>query len=415
MNNSIIIKLFALIVAEVLIFNSALAIESTEIYDKSINYSCAVMSIDNNGNELRFGSGFIINKEGNVVTNAHVIVGADNVLIECNGNKGAMKRIVKYSKGIDLVEIETNITNTTKYAEICNDKLKPGSIVYTVGNPYRLKGTITIGLASSYRDIGNSEYLQISTEINPGNSGGAVIDSKGAVVGVATSGLLGAKGLNFAVPIYVLKNIDTVSMDKIIEDNSISNNKTEQIDKSIISVGGYNLGSSCHEINEINGGDASKGKADYEVFNPHGHNGAESQLFGDKVYISYECRDGILIGGGISGIAPLIAERTIEALNVKYGTPQIQHTEDGAIPKKRKNTKSVEKEKKKHENDFVGQKKLSEWRFEDGSTIVSYQYHPVGLPYANEIILYGISYHSESLKIYLERKEILKASLENKI
>ncbi len=158
------------------------------------------------------GSGFIINKNGYVMTNNHVVEHADEVLvILSSGDKYTAKIIGKDSRtDIALLKIEPK-EDLPVVALGDSDKVAVGQWVLAIGNPFGLGHTVTAGIVSAKgRVIGAGPYddfIQTDASINPGNSGGPLFNIAGEVIGINTAIISGGQGIGFAIPINMAKNI----------------------------------------------------------------------------------------------------------------------------------------------------------------------------------------------------------------
>ena len=154
------------------------------------------------------GSGFIIKENGTVITNNHVIAGADDILVKVNSKEYKAKVIgADPYMDIAVLKMETN----DKFSPVGfgdSDKARVGDWVVAIGNPFGLGGTVTSGIVSARnRDIGMTRYddfIQTDASINQGNSGGPLFNLKGEVVGINTAiiapGRSGSIGIGFAIP-----------------------------------------------------------------------------------------------------------------------------------------------------------------------------------------------------------------------
>jgi len=166
--------------------------------------------------EEGMGSGIIINQEGYILTNYHVISGANQVSVIFNNKKEVSAKIVNYDADLDLavIKVTENVTMPA-VAELGNSKdLQVGDSVVAIGNPLgkELLGSVTSGIVSATSremEVGTSKQTLIQTDaaINPGNSGGALVNSAGQVIGInsAKIGGDGVEGLGFAIPIDIVK------------------------------------------------------------------------------------------------------------------------------------------------------------------------------------------------------------------
>ena len=152
------------------------------------------------------GSGFILNADGYVMTNAHVVEGADDVIVTLTDKREFKAKIVGTDKRSDvaLVKIDASNLPTVKIGDV--SRLKVGEWVVAIGSPFGLENTVTAGIVSAKsRDTGELlPLIQTDVPINPGNSGGPLINMRGEVVGInsqiySRSG--GYMGISFAIPI----------------------------------------------------------------------------------------------------------------------------------------------------------------------------------------------------------------------
>jgi len=173
------------------------------------------------------GSGVIISKDGYIVTNHHVIEGADEIVITMNGSdKEYIAKLIGSDKGSDLavVKIEAKSLKPIKLSHAKDIKL--GDVVFAVGNPFGVGQTVTQGIISAlHKDhVGINQYenfIQTDASINPGNSGGALIDSRGALIGINAAILSqtgGNHGIGFTIPIDMVRNV----VRKLIEQGKVS-------------------------------------------------------------------------------------------------------------------------------------------------------------------------------------------------
>jgi len=155
------------------------------------------------------GSGFIIDKKGIVVTNNHVIQGAEDIFVSVNGSTEYKATVIGKDPYMDLAVLK--IESDEKFIPVSfgdSDRARVGDWVIAIGNPFGFGGTVTSGIISSRnRDIGLTRYddfIQTDASINQGNSGGPLFDLKGKVIGINTAiiapGSSGSIGLGFAIP-----------------------------------------------------------------------------------------------------------------------------------------------------------------------------------------------------------------------
>ena len=155
------------------------------------------------------GSGFIIDRKGIVVTNNHVIQGAEDIIVSVNGSTEYKAKVIGMDPYMDLAVLQ--IVSDEKFETVSfgdSDKARVGDWVIAIGNPYGFGGTVTSGIISSRnRDIGLTRYddfIQTDASINQGNSGGPLFNLDGEVIGINTAiwgpGQSGSIGIGFAIP-----------------------------------------------------------------------------------------------------------------------------------------------------------------------------------------------------------------------
>jgi serine protease Do len=158
------------------------------------------------------GSGFVMNREGYILTNNHVVEDADQIKVKLAKGKEYEGKVVGRDPKTDLALIKINGSSDLQPLTLGNsDDLKVGSWVVAVGSPFGLEQTVTAGIVSAKgRVIGSGPYdnfIQTDASINPGNSGGPLINMKGEVVGINTAIIASGQGIGFAIPINMAKEI----------------------------------------------------------------------------------------------------------------------------------------------------------------------------------------------------------------
>jgi S1-C subfamily serine protease len=164
------------------------------------------------------GSGFILDKAGHVLTNYHVIQGANRGIEVMLSNKRRYQaRVVGSDKVHDLALLQIDAPNLQPVTLASSSNLQVGQRVYAIGNPFGLSGTMTQGIISSIRSIRNEggapieDAIQTDAAINPGNSGGPLLNSSGQVIGIntmiASNGADQSSGIGFAIPINTAKAV----------------------------------------------------------------------------------------------------------------------------------------------------------------------------------------------------------------
>ena len=165
------------------------------------------------------GSGVIISPDGYIVTNNHVVNGADELTVTLNDNREFSARIIGTDPNTDLALIKINGKNLPTLPIGDSDNLKVGEWVLAVGNPYNLSSTVTAGIVSAKaRSMGGegsngpqiSSFIQTDAAINPGNSGGALVNAKGELVGINAmlySQTGSYSGYGFAIPTTIMNKV----------------------------------------------------------------------------------------------------------------------------------------------------------------------------------------------------------------
>lgn len=166
------------------------------------------------------GSGVIIDKRGLVLTNFHVVKGADEILIRLSDKREYRGQILGTDPKTDLAVVRFKPEHEVKVANLGNsDALRVGEWAIAIGNPFGLDQTVTVGVisATGRSDVGIATYenfIQTDASINPGNSGGPLVNLKGEVVGVNTAIVAAGQGIGFAIPINMVKRVVDQLVDK---------------------------------------------------------------------------------------------------------------------------------------------------------------------------------------------------------
>jgi S1-C subfamily serine protease len=163
------------------------------------------------------GSGFIIDKEGHILTNYHVIANAREVEVTLHNKKKYKATVIGRDRSHDLAVIQIQAPGLIPATLGDSKSLVVGQKVYAIGNPFGLNGTMTRGIISSVRPIRTpeggeiDEAIQTDAAINPGNSGGPLLNSRAEVIGInsliATGGSNQSAGIGFAIPINSAKAV----------------------------------------------------------------------------------------------------------------------------------------------------------------------------------------------------------------
>jgi Do/DeqQ family serine protease len=166
------------------------------------------------------GSGVIIDKRGLVLTNFHVVKGADEILIRLSDKREYRGQILGTDPKTDLALVKFQPDQEITVASLGNsDALRVGEWAIAIGNPFGLDQTVTVGVisATGRSDVGIATYenfIQTDASINPGNSGGPLVNLKGQVIGVNTAIVAAGQGIGFAIPINMVKRVVDQLVDK---------------------------------------------------------------------------------------------------------------------------------------------------------------------------------------------------------
>ena len=155
------------------------------------------------------GSGFIVSKDGKIVTNLHVIRDMKTASVQlANGETFDSVSVLAIDERRDLAIVQSAGMDLPALGLGNSDFLTVGEPVVVVGSPQGLEGTVTAGILSSVRNIGEGfKVLQTDAAVNPGNSGGPLVNNKGQAIGVVSFKLRSAEGLNFAIPINYVREL----------------------------------------------------------------------------------------------------------------------------------------------------------------------------------------------------------------
>jgi len=180
-----------------------------------------------NPQRMSLGSGVIISKNGYIVTNSHVVEDADSIMVKIPGSdKEYDGKLVGSDPKSDIAVIKISANNLKAVSMGSSSGLKIGDVVFAIGNPFGVGLSVSQGIISAQHKngIGINEYenfIQTDASINPGNSGGALIDSRGALIGINSAIITssgGNNGIGFAIEVDMVKDIAK----KLIESGSVA-------------------------------------------------------------------------------------------------------------------------------------------------------------------------------------------------
>ncbi len=163
------------------------------------------------------GSGFITTADGQIITNAHVVAGADRVQVTLKDGRSFTGEVMGADTVTDIAVIKIDAQDLPTVRLSDSDQIQPGEWAIAIGNPLGLDSTVTAGIISATgrtsREVGvpdkRVDFIQTDAAINPGNSGGPLLNLNGEVIGVNTAIIQGAQGLGFSIPINTVQRIST--------------------------------------------------------------------------------------------------------------------------------------------------------------------------------------------------------------
>lgn len=172
------------------------------------------------------GSGVIISKEGYILTNNHVITGADDIKVKLIDGRSTNAKLIGTDPESDVAILKVDLPNLPVIAMGNSDNLKVGDVVLAIGNPFGVGQTVTQGIVSATQRSGVGintfeNFIQTDAAINPGNSGGALIDAYGNLIGINNAIITrsgGYQGIGFAIPVSLAKEV----MSQLIENGSVT-------------------------------------------------------------------------------------------------------------------------------------------------------------------------------------------------
>lgn len=168
------------------------------------------------GGQSGIGSGFVLDQDGHILTNNHVVEGAQRVMVQLADGTETQARVLGRDPAGDLALIKVDVSadhlNPLPLGD--SDTVRPGQLAVAIGNPFGLDHTVTAGVVSAVERTESAEggrplrgLIQTDAPINPGNSGGPLLNSHGEVIGITTLGRADAQGIGFAIPINAAKRL----------------------------------------------------------------------------------------------------------------------------------------------------------------------------------------------------------------
>lgn len=170
------------------------------------------------------GSGVIVTKEGYILTNNHVVDGADEVTVVLHDRREFTAKVVGKDPKTDIAVLKIDADDLSYLPLGNSDKIEVGDIVLAIGNPFGIGQTVTMGIVSATgrgnMGIDYEDFIQTDAAINPGNSGGALVDAYGRLIGINTAILSrsgGYQGIGFAVPVNLARSV----MESLIQEGRV--------------------------------------------------------------------------------------------------------------------------------------------------------------------------------------------------
>src|SRR5476651_179927 len=172
------------------------------------------------------GSGVIVSSEGYILTNQHVVDGADQIEVALADGRTSSAKVIGVDPETDLAVLKINMTNLPTITLGRMDQTRVGDVVLAIGNPFGVGQTVTMGIVSAlgrnHLGINTFEnFIQTDAAINPGNSGGALVDVNGNLLGINSAIYTrtgGSQGIGFAIPSNLAKQV----MEQLIENGSVT-------------------------------------------------------------------------------------------------------------------------------------------------------------------------------------------------
>ena len=171
------------------------------------------------------GSGVIITKDGFILTNNHVVEGADEVKVSLPDGREFTAKVMGRDPKTDIAVIKVEAKDLPFLTMADSDKIEVGDIVLAIGNPFDVGQTVTMGMVSAKgrggMGLDYEDFIQTDAAINPGNSGGALVDTEGRLVGINTAILSrsgGNQGIGFAIPANLARDV----MDNLVEHGKVT-------------------------------------------------------------------------------------------------------------------------------------------------------------------------------------------------
>jgi hypothetical protein len=194
----------------------------------------SIITSDKDGHPLAQGTGFLVSKDGRIVTNYHVIKGASSAVVKLpDGAFYEVDGVMAFDKTRDLAIIKAHGQNFRVVSLGNSDRVQVGEEVVAIGSPLSLESTVSNGIVSGIRNIEDEggKFLQVTAPISPGSSGGPLFNMAGEVVGITTLYLKSGENLNFAIPVNDAKMLllaDSKVHDFPVESETVKSSPPEE-------------------------------------------------------------------------------------------------------------------------------------------------------------------------------------------
>jgi tetratricopeptide (TPR) repeat protein len=215
--------------------------DANKIFNENNRSVVVIVALDKQGNPVGQGSGFVVRSDGAIITNYHVISGAEDIQVKAGKEVLPVEGIIYIDKENDLVilKAKAKALPAVRLGDIA--KVSVGEKVYVIGSPQGLENTISDGILSGIREVDpKRKIIQITAPVSAGSSGGPVFNDNGEVIGVVTFLIKESQNLNFAMPINVLKS-------RIADKKVTSFQKAQIGEYQKTAEYWYNLGAFCDE------------------------------------------------------------------------------------------------------------------------------------------------------------------------
>ena len=176
--------------------------------------------------QVGIGSGVVVTKDGYILTNNHVVDGADEVKVALQDGREFTAKVIGRDPKSDVAVIKIDAKDLPAVQMANSDKVEVGDVVLAIGNPFGIGQTVTTGIVSATGRAGDlgldyEDFIQTDAAINPGNSGGALVDADGRLIGINTAILSrsgGNQGIGFAIPVNLARDV----MSSLIKDGRVT-------------------------------------------------------------------------------------------------------------------------------------------------------------------------------------------------